>query len=132
LYSYEDSVKDNILVSGFTFEQSTSTFGNAAIASDGRSTFRDCIFKVSCLCCCYRGLFTNESEQSKMERDIVSCMVQLLIQKPIPRHSSLKIPSHLITFAIVRKRWYKSLGKPFTRFMAKRALFRLPDSNQLK
>jgi hypothetical protein len=56
LYSYEDSVKDNILVSGFTFEQSTSTFGNAAIASDGRSTFRDCIFKVSCLCCCYRGL----------------------------------------------------------------------------
>jgi hypothetical protein len=42
--SYGLSNKDNILISGFIFEQ--STFGNLAIASDGRSIFRDCIFRV--------------------------------------------------------------------------------------
>jgi hypothetical protein len=48
LFSYGDSSKDNILVSGFTFEKSTSA--NVAIAVNGRSIFRDCIFKVSCIC----------------------------------------------------------------------------------
>jgi hypothetical protein len=48
LFSYGDSSKDNILVSGFTFEKSTSV--NVAIGVNGRSIFRDCIFKVSCIC----------------------------------------------------------------------------------
>jgi hypothetical protein len=47
LYSYGGSSKDNIVVSGFTFEQ--SEFSNVAIAASGRLMFRDCIFKVSCL-----------------------------------------------------------------------------------
>jgi hypothetical protein len=47
LYSYGGSSKDNILVSGFTFEQ--SEFSNVAIAASGRLMFRDCVFKVSCL-----------------------------------------------------------------------------------
>jgi hypothetical protein len=46
-YSYDESSKINILVSGFTFEK--SRYGNVAIDVNGRSIFRDCIFKVSCI-----------------------------------------------------------------------------------
>jgi hypothetical protein len=46
--TYDRSSKDNILISGFTFEQSTLT--NGAIAASGRSIFRDCIFKVRQMC----------------------------------------------------------------------------------
>ena len=44
LYAYDRAPKDNILVSGFTFED--NPFNNLVVAMNGRSTFRDCIFKV--------------------------------------------------------------------------------------
>lgn len=43
-FAYDLSNKDNILLSGFTFEQ--GQISNAAIASSGSFTIRDCIFKV--------------------------------------------------------------------------------------
>jgi hypothetical protein len=45
LFPYGFSNKDNILLSGFTFEK--AGISNAAIASSGSFTIRDCIFKVS-------------------------------------------------------------------------------------
>jgi hypothetical protein len=45
LSSYKFSRKDNITVSGFTFEE--SPYFNLIIAVNGGSTFRDCIFRVS-------------------------------------------------------------------------------------
>jgi hypothetical protein len=44
-FSYDFSDKDNILISGFTFEQ--AEISSATIAFPGRFTIRDCIFKVS-------------------------------------------------------------------------------------
>ena len=44
LYPYGFSVKDNILISGFTFEQGELT--NGVIAAGGQYTIRDCIFQV--------------------------------------------------------------------------------------
>jgi hypothetical protein len=43
-FTYDQSSKDNILVSGFTFEQ--AEFSTAFIAMYGRSIIRDCIFRV--------------------------------------------------------------------------------------
>jgi hypothetical protein len=43
-FAYDRAPKDNILVSGFTFEQ--AEFFTATIAMYGRSTIRDCIFRV--------------------------------------------------------------------------------------
>ena len=48
LPTFDSAPKDNILVSGFIFEQ--STFSNAAISMSGRSTIRDCIFRVRSQC----------------------------------------------------------------------------------
>jgi hypothetical protein len=45
LFPYNWARKDNITVSGFTFEKSPAY--NLIVASDGRFYFRDCIFKVS-------------------------------------------------------------------------------------
>ena len=44
LYPYGFSKKDNILISGFTFEQ--AEIANGAIAAGGNYTVRDCIFRV--------------------------------------------------------------------------------------
>lgn len=44
LFAYDLSNKDNILLSGFTFEN--AEISNAAIASSGSFIIRDCIFKV--------------------------------------------------------------------------------------
>ena len=43
-FPYGFSNKDNILISGFTFQK--AEIGNAAIASSGNFVIRDCIFKV--------------------------------------------------------------------------------------
>ena len=46
VYSTLDrSSKENILVQGFTFEKASIT--NIAVASEGKHTFRDCVFRVS-------------------------------------------------------------------------------------
>ena len=44
-FTFNDSSKENILVSGFTFEK--ARFISGIIAAWGKHTFRDCIFKVS-------------------------------------------------------------------------------------
>ena len=44
LFAYDFSSKGNILLSGFTFEK--AGISNAAIATSGNFTIRDCIFKV--------------------------------------------------------------------------------------
>jgi hypothetical protein len=44
MYAYNFADKDNIVISGFTFEK--AEIANAAVATVGRTTFRDCIFKV--------------------------------------------------------------------------------------
>jgi hypothetical protein len=43
-YPYDFSDKDNILLSGFTFEK--ARIASAAIASSGNFIIRDCVFKV--------------------------------------------------------------------------------------
>jgi hypothetical protein len=45
LYAFDFAVKDNILISGFTFEAADISSGT--IASPGRFTIRDCIFQVT-------------------------------------------------------------------------------------
>jgi hypothetical protein len=44
MYAYNFADKDNILISGFTFEKAELV--NAVVAISGRMTFQDCIFKV--------------------------------------------------------------------------------------
>ena len=44
-FGLDQATKENILVSGFTFEKSSSA--NIAIGYWGKHTFRDCIFRVS-------------------------------------------------------------------------------------
>jgi hypothetical protein len=44
MYAYDFADKDNIVISGFTFEK--AEIANAAVATVGQTTFRDCIFKV--------------------------------------------------------------------------------------
>ena len=44
-YSFGQSSKDNILISGFTFKN--SAFANGSIGIWGKHIIRDCIFKVS-------------------------------------------------------------------------------------
>ena len=43
--SYDQSSKDNILISGFTFKNAADI--NGSIGVSGKHTIRDCIFKVS-------------------------------------------------------------------------------------
>ena len=44
-YAYGQSSKDNILISGFTFEK--AALANGATGISGKHTIRDCIFRVS-------------------------------------------------------------------------------------
>jgi hypothetical protein len=46
-FAYDRSSKENILVSGFTFQKATEIVGQ--IGYWGKHTFRDCIFRVSVL-----------------------------------------------------------------------------------
>jgi hypothetical protein len=52
LYAWNFATKDNILISGFTFEKSGISTG--AIAAPGRFTIRDCIFRVSEAICTFQ------------------------------------------------------------------------------
>ena len=87
-FSFDRSRKDNILVSGFTFEK--ADFFTASIAMHGRSTFRDCIFKVS-----YKPKVIRQMKNFPWNQYLISCSFLLALEQDHSNHGVFSFDFYL-------------------------------------